>query len=77
MLIPVTLLPLRPITSHQLENCAQLIMQPGTPLPHLAFISAFLKPTGESAALSTGCPGLSAWRPAINAALSFTTTRYQ
>ena len=77
MLIPVTLLPLRPITSPSTRELCTADHVAWDSLPHLAFISAFLKPAGESAAFSTGCPGLSAWRPAINAAPSFTTTRYQ
>ena len=50
-----------PLSHHQPENCGEVITYPGTPLPHLAFKKAFLKPIGESGVLSTSGPGLLAW----------------
>ena len=63
------------LTVNQSENCYEPITYPGTLLPHLSLKNAFLKPSGESGSFS--CLRLLAWCLLINAALAFTTTRFQ
>ena len=60
MLTPVT--PPCYLTISQSENCAQADHRPASPLPHLAFKSALLKPfPGARGFLGHEPPGVLAW----------------
>lgn len=61
---------------NQSELCTSGSRTLGRPPPtHLACERALLRPTEELRILSTNCPGFLAWRPAVNAVVSFITAR--
>ena len=72
---PVTCCVTSPSTNQRTVH--KLITYPRTPLPHLSFKKAFLKPTWELGCFEYELPGLFSWCPTINIAISFTTAQCQ